>query len=101
MTGTGPPSREDVFAVVASAVHDIVPDVAADEIRPTQHLRDLGADSVDRVEIIGAVLEELGVEEPLSSFSDLPDIDAMVDLLQQRLHDHSPHSPHRAGERSA
>ena len=75
----------DVREVVTSTVREILPDVAADEIRPDRHLKDLGADSVDRVEIIGAVLDRLSLDEPLSSFSDLPDIGAMVDLLEDRL----------------
>ncbi|SHG23668.1 polyketide biosynthesis acyl carrier protein [Jatrophihabitans endophyticus] len=73
----------DVREVVTATVREILPDVGVDEIRPDRHLRDLGADSVDRVEIIGAVLDRLSLDEPLSSFSDLPDIEAMVDLLER------------------
>lgn len=75
----------DVLEVVTSTVREILPDVSAEDIRPDRHLRDLGADSVDRVEIIGAVLDRLSLDEPLSSFSDLPDIEAMVELLEDRL----------------
>lgn len=81
MTGSAAPSREDVARIVTAAVTEILPTVPAAEVRGRRHLRDLGADSVDRVEIIVTVLERLGVDEPLSSFSDLPDIEAMVDLL--------------------
>jgi polyketide biosynthesis acyl carrier protein len=51
------------------------------ELAPGKHLRDIGADSVDRVEIIVEVLDRLGLDTPLSAFSDLPDIAALIDLL--------------------
>lgn len=90
MTAAQQTARADLLAVVSVAVREIVPDVDPALIRPDKHLRELGADSVDRVEIIGGVLEELELDEPLSSFSDLPDIDAMVDLLEKRLRERTP-----------
>lgn len=84
MTSTGGASRGDVLAVVFASVREILPAVEPDRLRPDVHLRDLGADSVDRVEIIVTVLDRLGVDEPLASFTDLSDIDDMVDLLYRR-----------------
>ena len=84
MTSTGAASRGDVLAVVFASVREILPAVEPDRLRPDVHLRDLGADSVDRVEIIVTVLDRLGVDEPLASFTDLSDIDDMVDLLYRR-----------------
>jgi polyketide biosynthesis acyl carrier protein len=77
-------TRAEVFDVVTDAVVEILPAVDRAAVRPELHLKDLGADSVDRVEIIVTVLEELGIGEPLSSFADLPDIEAMVELLHGR-----------------
>jgi len=77
-------SRDDLLAVVFESVREIMPTVEPARLRPELHLRDLGADSVDRVEIIVTVLDWLGLAEPLASFTDLSDIDAMVDLLYRR-----------------
>jgi len=73
--------RERTAAVVRDVVSQILPGVARDAITGDKHLKDLGADSVDRVEIILGVLDRLGLDEPMSAFSDLPDIDALVDHL--------------------
>ncbi|MEU9704938.1 phosphopantetheine-binding protein [Streptomyces sp. NPDC047981] len=78
-TPTG--ARERMTAVVQEVVGRILPDVPREEIIGGRHLRDLGADSVDRVEIILGILERLGLDESMSSFSELPDIDALVDFL--------------------
>lgn len=75
-------TREHVESVVHKAIDEILPGV---EIEGRAHLKDLGADSVDRVEIILAVLDRLGVREPLSAFGDVPSIDALVDFLWERV----------------
>ncbi|MBB5953771.1 polyketide biosynthesis acyl carrier protein [Saccharothrix tamanrassetensis] len=74
---------EAVRDVVHEVITEILPTVPADRISGRQHLRDLGADSVDRVEIILGVRERLGLAEPLASFSDLRDIDHLVAFLTE------------------
>ncbi|MBO3744809.1 hypothetical protein J5X84_01925 [Streptosporangiaceae bacterium NEAU-GS5] len=74
-------TREDVELVVHKEITQILPKA---EIRGDVHLKDLGADSVDRVEILLAILQELRVSLPLSRFSDIPDIDRLVDFLAER-----------------
>ncbi|HEU5333224.1 MAG TPA: phosphopantetheine-binding protein [Actinocrinis sp.] len=74
-------TRTDIARAVAEAVAEILPAVPVAEITGRRHLKDLGADSVDRVEIILTLLDRLGVELPLSRFADLPNLDAVIDLL--------------------
>ena len=84
MTLASSPARADVLATVVDAVVAILPAVPRHDVVGTRHLRHLGADSVDRVEIIALALDRLAIQETLASFSDLRDIDAMVDLLHAR-----------------
>ena len=81
---TSSPTREEITAAVSGAVGQILPVVEPEEVRGDRHLKDLGADSLERVEIIMQVLDRLGVRIPLAEFASLPDIDAMVDLLERR-----------------
>nr|ASV46895.1 hypothetical protein [uncultured bacterium] len=69
--------RKELHAVILS----ILPSLAPEDINESVHLKDLGADSVDRVEIIMGVLDRLGVREPMATFSDVPNIRALIDLL--------------------
>jgi len=55
----------------------------AGEINESLHLKDIGADSVDRVEIILGVLAHFDLREPMSSFSEVPNIRALIVLLTQ------------------
>jgi polyketide biosynthesis acyl carrier protein len=74
-------SAERMSDLVRDTVARILPGVPRGEMTGDRHLKDLGADSVDRVEIILALIERLGLDEPMSSFSALPDLDALVGFL--------------------
>jgi polyketide biosynthesis acyl carrier protein len=79
-------SREAVDLVVRETIAVVLPSVPAGAIDGNKHLRDLGADSVDRVEIILMLLDRLHIDEPMSSLSQLPNIDALVTFLHERCH---------------
>ena len=81
---TSSPTRDEITDAVSGAVGQILPVVTPAEVRGDRHLKDLGADSLERVEIIMQVLDRLGLRIPLAEFASLPDIDAMVDLLERR-----------------
>jgi polyketide biosynthesis acyl carrier protein len=77
-------SREAVERTVRDVIAVVLPSVPAHAVEGGRHLREFGADSVDRVEIILMLLERLGLDEPMSSFSQLPNVDALVDFLHAR-----------------
>jgi polyketide biosynthesis acyl carrier protein len=60
-----------------------LPDVVADEVTSDKNLTDLGANSVDRVEVVIYSLEELRLKVPPSELQGLRNIGALVDLLHR------------------
>lgn len=88
MTGRaagGEPDRQAVMRAVVETVAEILPALPVSEITGNRHVKELGADSVDRVEIILGVLDRLGLAAPLSAFAELPDLDALAGLLTRLL----------------
>ena len=77
-------SRESIDRAVREVLAVVLPSVPPGAITGDKHIRDLGADSVDRVEIILMLLDRLHLDEPMSSFGPLPDIDALVGFLHER-----------------
>jgi polyketide biosynthesis acyl carrier protein len=77
-------TRAEIARLVPVVVREILPAVPAHTVTGTKHLRDLGADSIDRVEILLLLMDRIGLDEPLSTFADLPDLDAVVDVLTER-----------------
>jgi polyketide biosynthesis acyl carrier protein len=68
---------------VVEAITEILPDLSVAEITGDKNLKDLGADSVDRVEIISLLTHRLGRTEPISRFADIPNIDALIEYLSE------------------
>ncbi|WP_155372905.1 phosphopantetheine-binding protein [Catellatospora vulcania] len=84
MSNVAEPDREKIAILVTETITAILPLVTPDQIREDIHLMDLGADSVDRVEIIMLLIERCGLNEPMSSFSAIPDIGALIDFVRER-----------------
>ncbi|MEU1852703.1 phosphopantetheine-binding protein [Streptomyces sp. NPDC019990] len=67
-----------VRAVLLEVIAEILPDVPAQEVLDERSLADLGADSVDRVEIITTLTHRLRSRERVSRFADIRDIGGLV-----------------------
>jgi polyketide biosynthesis acyl carrier protein len=77
-------SREAVELAVREVIGIVLPALPGGAIETNKHLSDLGADSVDRVEIVLMLLDRLHLDEPMSSFNRLPDVGALVTFLTER-----------------
>jgi polyketide biosynthesis acyl carrier protein len=77
-------SRESIEAVVREVIGVVLPSLPPEAIVGHKHLKELGADSVDRVEIILMLIDRLGIDEPMTSFAAVPNIDGLVSLLHSR-----------------
>lgn len=73
--------KENIFSVVKSAIADVLPDVDSEAVSIEQNLKSLGANSIDRTEIVMFSMEKLGIKLPLVSFGGVENIEEMVDVL--------------------
>jgi acyl carrier protein len=74
-------SRAEVFAVVKKHMLDIVEDLPESAIEPSKSMKELGANSLDMVEIVSCAMRELKVKVPRSELAGLTNIDGLVGLL--------------------
>ena len=74
-------TQTQVFELVKNNILEILPKTQADLIDPEQSLVDLGANSVDRMEIVTLSMEDLGVKIPLMSFARVFNIESLVEVL--------------------
>jgi len=74
-------TQTQVFELVKKNILEILPTTQADLIVPEQSLVDLGANSVDRMEIVTLSMEDLGVKIPLMSFAKVFNIESLVEVL--------------------
>ena len=74
-------SKEHVFAVVKKHLMQTVDGLAEDAITSEKSMKELGANSLDIVEIVSVSMRELKVKVPRSELSKLSNIGGLVDLL--------------------
>lgn len=80
-------TKEQVLEVVKNHIIDTLEDVDEDAIDPNQSMKELGANSLDIVEIVSCSMRELKVKVPRSELSKLENISQLVDLLVQVAND--------------
>ncbi len=78
-------TREDVLDCVVRNLVDTVEELEGVEIDPAASMKDLGANSLDIVEVVSCSMRELKVKVPRSELKTLKNINELVDLLYQML----------------
>jgi acyl carrier protein len=75
--------RADIDAVVRKHLLDAVDDLKPEDIDSSRSMKELGANSLDIVEVVSCSMRELKVKVPRSELSKLTNMDGLVDLLFQ------------------
>jgi polyketide biosynthesis acyl carrier protein len=78
-------NRDAVFAVVQANVLKVLPDLRAEDVTLDKSLAELGANSVDRVEVSMFSMEALNLKIPRIEFHGVRDLAGLVDLLHLHL----------------
>lgn len=73
--------RHPVFKTLAACVAEILPDIAADGLKPGDSLKDLGANSIERAEIILEAAERLSVKVPMTRFAQCRNLGEIAQVL--------------------
>jgi acyl carrier protein len=73
--------RTEIEAVVKRHLMEVVDDLTEADIDTTRSMKELGANSLDIVEVVSCSMRELRVKVPRSELSKLTNIDGLVDLL--------------------
>ena len=78
--------KDEILAVVKRHLMDILEDVDESKIDPSLSMKDLGANSLDIVEVVSCSMRELKVKVPRSELAKLKNINELVDLLYDVAH---------------
>lgn len=78
-------TAQDVFEVVLRTTLEVLPDVHPDQVSIDGRLTDLGANSIDRADIVTMSMEQLGITVPIREFESVHDLRSLVELLRRHL----------------
>ena len=77
-------TKEDIFEVIQQNIMEVLEEIHKDMVQIDKSMKDLGANSVDRMEIIAMTMEALDVKIPLVEFGSVKNIQGLVDLLYEK-----------------
>jgi acyl carrier protein len=72
---------EHVLSVVKKHLMEAIDGLEESQVEPSRSMRDLGANSLDIVEVVSRSMRELKVKVPRAELSKLTDIDGLVQVL--------------------
>lgn len=78
-------NKEQILTRIAENACDVIPELEEHNFQPTDQLKELGANSVDRVEIIMMTLEDLDLQIPLMDVSGATNIGELAEVLHGKL----------------
>jgi acyl carrier protein len=79
-------NRDQVRACVLTALHQIAPEVDLDTLSGDTVLREeIDLDSMDFLNLLGAIYESTGVDVPEGDYASLRSIDDTVDYVTARI----------------
>ena len=74
-------TRDDIKAVVIKHLCDAVDGLKPADVDPAKSMKDLGANSLDIVEVVSSSMREIKVKIPRAELAKLTNLDQLVDLL--------------------
>lgn len=74
-------NKDAIFEVVKANVLKVLPEVRAEDITPDKSLVELGANSVDRVEVSMYAMEALNLKIPRIELHGIRNLAGLVELL--------------------
>jgi acyl carrier protein len=76
-------TQEHIFTVVKKHLMQTIDGLTDQQIDPSKSMKELGANSLDIVEIVSVSMRELKIKVPRSELSKLTNIGGLVELLYQ------------------
>lgn len=76
-------TREEVLSIVKKHLMDNVEDLEETTIDPARSMKDLGANSLDIVEVVSCSMRDLKVKVPRAELAQLTNMNGLVDLLHK------------------
>ncbi len=78
-------TKNQIFETIKKYTYEIAPELEEKAIEPTDSLKNLGIDSVNRAEIIMMVMEDLSLNIPRIELAGAKNIQELVDLFAAKV----------------
>jgi acyl carrier protein len=73
--------KAEIMTVLMKNLKQAVPDLTVDTLQPTQSMKEVGANSLDIVDVVSTTMRQLKVKIPREQLSTIKTVGALVDAL--------------------
>ena len=80
-------TRDRILEIVKEHLMNNLEDLDEAKFDPSRSMKELGANSLDIVEVVSCTMRDLKIKVPRSELSKLTNIDGLVDLLYHVAHE--------------
>ena len=77
-------SKESIVEVIIRHTREVIPSLEGHQVRPSDSLRALGANSIDRADIIMMTLETLSLNIPLVAMAKAENIGELAGIIHEK-----------------
>lgn len=78
-------NQQDIFDLITNHAREVIPALASHDFKQADSLRELGANSIDRSEIIMMTLESLSLNMPLIYVARAENIGELASIIHGKL----------------
>lgn len=76
-------TEEEIFAAVHRNLLEVLPELEGTDITPDHSMRQLGANSIDRMDVVIATQDDLGIKVPTKALTKVDDLRSLVSVLAE------------------
>jgi len=77
-------NRDQILDIIGQHLCNAIDELDPAQITPDKSMKDLGANSLDIVEVVSATMRQVRIKVPRSDLKDLKNIGDLADLLVSR-----------------
>lgn len=74
-------NKEEVFNIIKEAIGYVIPEIDVNKVTLDDSLKAIGANSIDRAEILSIILEDSNVHIPMISFNEAKNINDIAEII--------------------
>lgn len=78
-------NKEEIFELLVKHTQEVIPELEGRALTQQDSLRDLGANSLDRADIIMMTMDELSMRFPLVELAGAKNLGELAEIFYQRL----------------
>lgn len=78
-------TRSEIFGLIKQNLLDILPELDPARVDEEISMKDLGANSIDRADVVIRTMEQLGVKLKISELAEVKNLRGLVDALFEKV----------------